>query len=42
MRIPMEQFSATPVFTLSPINDYNANQTKDKLAKMGVPELAGI
>lgn len=42
MRIPMEQFSATPVFTLSPTNDHNANQTKDKLAKMGVPELAGI
>merc|ERR550519_653740 len=42
MRIPVEQFSATPVFTLSPTNDHNANQTKDKLAKLGVPELAGI
>jgi len=48
MRVPVEQFSATPVFTLSPTNsthDPHTVQSKDPkvpLSRLGVPELAGI
>merc|ERR1711874_522661 len=46
MRVPVEQFSATPVFTLSPASSphdpVQPKDTKVPLSKLGVPELAGI